>query len=144
MAELAVVLPKKPDMLEWRVDFFDQIGNTAAVIAGALAIKNKAGAIPLLFTRRSSLEGGEAIALNEGQVLALYTAVCDSKSIDLIDYEMVNGVANIVRVRDAAQANDIKLVLSFHNFSYTPGSETLTSKFLIPPNSLVPTLPRWR
>ena len=131
MAELAVVLPKKPDMLEWRVDFFDQIGDTAAVIAAALAIKNKAGAIPLLFTRRSSLEGGETIALNEGQVLALYTAVCDSKSIDLIDYEMVNGVANIVRVRDAAQANDIKLVLSFHNFSFTPGLEALSSKFLM-------------
>ncbi|MDO8206733.1 MAG: type I 3-dehydroquinate dehydratase [Gallionella sp.] len=130
MAELDVVLPKKPDVLEWRVDFFEQIGDTALVIAAASAIKSKAGQIPLLFTRRSTIEGGEKIALNEAQVIAMYAAVCASKSIDLIDYEMANDAANIVRVRDAAKANGIKLVLSFHNFSYTPGLETLAAKFL--------------
>jgi 3-dehydroquinate dehydratase-1 len=131
MAELDVVLPKKPDVLEWRVDFFEQIGDSAAVIAAAQAIKNKAVEIPLLFTRRSTLEGGEKISLNEGQVIAMYTAVCESKSIDLIDYEMANDPANIAQVRTIAKANDIQLVLSFHNFSYTPGLETLAAKFLM-------------
>ena len=130
MAELAVVLPKKPDVLEWRVDFFEQISTVASVIAAAAAIKKEAGSIPLLFTRRSIIEGGEKIALNEDQVIAMYTAVCESKTIDLIDYEMANDAANIARVRDAAKTNGIKLVLSFHNFSYTPGLETLAAKFL--------------
>ncbi|MDI1244686.1 MAG: type I 3-dehydroquinate dehydratase, partial [Rhodoferax sp.] len=130
MAELALVLPKQPDVLEWRVDFFDAIGDTAAVIAAARAIKQAAGSIPVLFTRRSIMEGGEKITLNEDQVIAMYTAVCESKSIDLIDYEMANDAANIVRVRTAAKANGIKLVLSFHNFSYTPSLETLAAKFL--------------
>ncbi len=130
LAELDVVLPKKPDVLEWRVDFFDAMGDSTAVIAAALAIKSKCGGIPLLFTRRSSLEGGEKIALNEGQVLALYEAVCESRAIDLIDYEMANDAAHIARVRSAAKTHDIKLVLSFHNFSFTPGLETLTQKFL--------------
>jgi len=130
LAELDVVLPKKPDVLEWRVDFFEQIDDTAAVIAAAVAIKSKAQEIPLLFTRRSIIEGGEIITLNEGQVIALYTAVCQSKCIDLIDYEMANDSANIARVRDAAKTNNIELVLSFHNFSFTPGPETLSAKFL--------------
>jgi 3-dehydroquinate dehydratase-1 len=130
-AELAVVLPKKPDVLEWRVDFFEHIGDTAAVIATAEAIKKEAGGIPLLFTRRSTLEGGEKIALNEGQVIAMYTAVCKSKTIDLIDYEMANYSENVAQVRTAAKANDIKLVLSFHNFSFTPGLEALATKFLM-------------
>ncbi len=130
MAELDVVLPKQPDVLEWRVDFFEQIGDASAVIAAAKAIKNKACDTPLLFNRRSTLEGGEKIPLNEGQVLALYEAVCKSQSIDLIDYEMANEPANIVRVRTAARANDIRLVLSFHNFSFTPGLETLVDRFL--------------
>ncbi|WPC65279.1 type I 3-dehydroquinate dehydratase [Rhodoferax ferrireducens] len=131
MAELAIVLPKKPDVLEWRVDFFEPIGDVAAVIAAAKAIKSKAGDIPLLFTRRSVMEGGEKIALNEDQVIALYGAVCESKAIDLIDYEMANETANIAQVRAAAKSNDIKLVLSFHNFSSTPGLEALASKFLL-------------
>jgi len=130
MAELAVVLPKQPDVLEWRVDFFEAIGDTAAVIATAKAIRQAAGNIPLLFTRRSTIEGGEKIAINEAQVIAMYTAVCESKSIDLIDYEMANDAANIALVRSAAKANDIKLVLSFHNFSFTPDLETLAAKFL--------------
>ncbi|MGB4359401.1 MAG: type I 3-dehydroquinate dehydratase [Rhodoferax sp.] len=131
MAELAVVLPKQPDVLEWRVDYFEAIGDTAAVIAAARAIKQVAGNIPVLFTRRSMLEGGEKIAINEDQVIAMYTAVCESKSIDLIDYEMANDAANIVRVRTAAKTNHITLVLSFHNFAYTPGLEALAAKFLM-------------
>lgn len=130
-AELAVVLPKKPDVLEWRVDFFEQIADPAAVIAAAEAIKKEAGGIPLLFTRRSTLEGGQKIALNETQVIALYTAVCHSKTIDLIDYEMANDSENVAQVRAAARANNIKLVLSFHNFSFTPGLDTLAAKFLM-------------
>jgi 3-dehydroquinate dehydratase-1 len=130
MAELDLVLPKQPDVLEWRVDFFQSINDTAAVIATARAIKSKAKSIPLLFTRRSLIEGGEKIVLNEGQVIALYVAVCESKSIDLIDYEMAHDAANIAQVRDAAKSHDVKLVLSFHNFSYTPSLETLATKFL--------------
>ncbi|WP_180126418.1 type I 3-dehydroquinate dehydratase [Rhodoferax sp. BLA1] len=131
MAELDVVLPKKPDVLEWRVDFFEQIGDTAAVIAAAIAIKSKAGKIPLLFTRRSTIEGGERIGLVEAEVITLYKAVCESKCIDLIDYEMANDAANVAQVRAAACDNGILLVLSFHNFSFTPGLETLAGKFLL-------------
>jgi len=130
LTELAVVLPKQPDVLEWRVDYFDAIGDTAAVIAAAKVIKQAARSIPVLFTRRSTLEGGEKIGITEAQVIAMYAAVCESKSIDLIDYEMANDPANIAQVRAVAKANDIKLVLSFHNFSCTPGLTTLAAKFL--------------
>jgi len=129
ITELDIVLPKRPDVLEWRVDFFEAIGDTDAVISASRAIKRKAGAIPLLFTRRSTMEGGEKIGLSEEQVIALYAAVCESQSIDLIDYEMANDPAHITRVRDAAKANHIQLVLSFHNFALTPSLESLVGKF---------------
>ncbi|PIQ55753.1 MAG: type I 3-dehydroquinate dehydratase [Comamonadaceae bacterium CG12_big_fil_rev_8_21_14_0_65_59_15] len=129
LAELAVVCPKRPDVLEWRVDFFKQIADTASVIAAAKAIKNVSGNLPLLFTRRSSIEGGEQIALTEAQVLALYQSVCESKAIDLIDYELANDTVHIARVREAAQAHGIALVLSSHDFTGTPSFETLVAKF---------------
>ena len=128
--EVQVVLAKKPDILEWRVDFFEGIANAADVISVAGAIKALAGAVPLLFTRRSIREGGEKIALSEEQVIALYKAVCESHQIDVIDFEMSNDPTHIVQVREAAKANDIKLILSFHNFSFTPGLETLSQRFL--------------
>ena len=130
LAEVQVVLAKKPDILEWRVDFFEGIGNTAEVISVATAIKAAATGIPVLFTRRSIREGGEKISLSEEKVIALYQAVCESRQIDLIDFEMSNDVAHIALVREAAKAHDVKLVLSFHNFSFTPGLETLGQRFL--------------
>ena len=128
--EVQVVLAKKPDMLEWRVDFFEGITNVSEVISVASAIRASAAGVPLLFTRRSVHEGGEKIALSEEQVIGLYQAVCASRQIDAIDFEMGNDPLHITQVRQAAKANDIKLVLSFHNFSFTPGLETLEQRFL--------------
>jgi len=131
LAELALVLPKQPDVLEWRVDFFEQLADTQAVIAAARAIKKVAGPLPLLFTRRSTLEGGEPITLTEPQVIALYQAVCESQAIDLLDYEMANNPAHVTQVQACARANGVALVLSFHNFSETPAPEVLAAKFLL-------------
>jgi 3-dehydroquinate dehydratase len=39
LRELAVILPKRPDLLEWRVDFFTAIADTGRVVALAQAIR---------------------------------------------------------------------------------------------------------
>ncbi len=134
LAEVRQVTPKKPDLLEWRVDFFDGIGNHADVVALATDIRNAAGGIPVLFTRRSSREGGEKIALDEAAVLAMYAAVMESRTIELIDYEMVNDAAHIAQVRAISKANGIQLVLSFHNFQATPSCQELCDKFELAQN----------
>ena len=130
LAELDVILPKRPDVLEWRVDFFEAIADTSAVLSAAAAIKSIAGGVPLLFTRRSTLEGGERIPLAEDGALALYEAVCQLGHIDLIDYEMANDAAHVARVRACATANGVTLVLSFHDFAGTPDANALVHKFL--------------
>lgn len=130
VSEVAVVLHKRPDLLEWRVDFFEAIGDAAAVIEAARAIRAAAGAVPILFTRRSAREGGEPISLPEEEVVELYGAVCASGCVDLVDFEMGNQIDHVRRVRAASRANGIKMIMSFHNFSYTPGPEALAERFL--------------
>jgi 3-dehydroquinate dehydratase-1 len=129
LAELALVCPKQPDLLEWRVDFFTAIGDTAAVLATAAAIRAAAGGIPVLFTRRSIREGGEPIALNEEQVVALITAVCASGTVEMVDFEMNNDPDHIAHVRAAAHAHGVQLLLSFHNFQSTPAQVVLCERF---------------
>lgn len=131
LVEVQRVVPKKPDILEWRVDFFESIGNHAEVISLAADIRAAAGGIPVMFTRRSIREGGEKIALDEAGVLALYGAVMESRTIALIDYEMVNEAAHIAQVRTQAKAHGIQLVLSFHNFQATPTHADLCAKFAL-------------
>jgi 3-dehydroquinate dehydratase I len=129
LAELALACPKQPDLLEWRVDFFTAIGDTAAVLAAAVAMRAAAGGIPVLFTRRSLREGGEPIALNEEQVVALITAVCASGTVEMVDFEMNNDPTHIAQVRAAAHAHGVQLLLSFHNFQSTPAQAVLCERF---------------
>jgi 3-dehydroquinate dehydratase-1 len=129
LGEVAAVLPKQPDLLEWRVDYFEGLGDTRLVIDTANAIKAAAGTTPVLFTRRSTREGGEPINLVEADVVRLYEAVCAARCVDLVDYEMCNAADDFARIRAASRANGLLLVASYHNFKSTPDQAALVAKF---------------
>jgi 3-dehydroquinate dehydratase I len=129
LAEVAAISAKKPDLLEWRVDFFEEIADTAQVVKLAARIKQAAGGVPLLFTRRSMREGGERIALSEEQVVGLYRAICAGRHADLIDFEMGNDPGHVRYVREVARAHGIQLILSFHDFKRTPDTDVLDQRF---------------
>ncbi len=128
--ELATILPKQPHMIEWRVDFFAGVGNTAAVIDLASRIKQQAGKIPIIFTCRTMNEGGEGIVLDDDDVLKLYVAACASGCVDVIDYELSNAPDKVALLRDASRRNDVTMILSYHNFSHTPRADELVAKCL--------------
>ena len=130
LAEAGSIIAQKPDLIEWRVDYFSAIGDTAVVIDTARALRAMTGGLPVIFTRRSALEGGERIAIDEEQVIALYEAMSASRLIDYVDYEMGNDPRDVARVRDFTRAHNVGLILSYHNNSYTPGQEYLVTRFL--------------
>lgn len=127
--EVAAIVPKAPDLLEWRIDFFEAIGDTPAVIAAALAIRAHAGGIPVLLTRRNVTEGGQPIPIAEPQVVAMVAAACEAKCVELIDYELSNAPADLARLRAVSKANDVTMIVSYHNFQQTPDAATLDAKF---------------
>jgi 3-dehydroquinate dehydratase-1 len=129
LAELATVLRKSPDIVEWRVDHFADIGDTDAVIDVARRIKSQAPEMPLVFTRRSEREGGAKTSLVGDEAVDLYEAVCAARCIDLADWEMAHGPASMTRVREAAHANDVALIASYHDFAATPANAVLLEKF---------------
>ncbi len=130
LAEAGRVLAQKPDLIEWRVDHFDAVADTAEVLATLHELRAAAGPLPLVFTCRSVREGGEAVTLDETQVAALYEAAAASRLVDFVDYELYNEPALVQRVRAATRAHQVRLILSYHNFSYTPGLEFLVDQFL--------------
>lgn len=130
MQEAAAVAAKQPDLLEWRIDFFTALADRQQVLAAARQLRAAAGGIPILLTRRHVREGGQAIALDEPQLLALYEALAASGCIDLLDYEMDNAAQDVARVRGIARAHDVPLVLSFHDFRRTPPAADLLERFV--------------
>lgn len=131
LEEVAAIVPKKPDLIEWRIDFFEDIGNSRAVIDTALAIRQATGAqhIPVLLTRRNATEGGQTLTIDETAVIAIYTAACEARCIELIDYELSNAPAGIDALRKVSRANGIGMIMSYHNFQMTPDAATLDAKF---------------
>jgi len=132
--EAAAVAAKHPDVVEWRVDFFERIARADEVVDAARAIKaalaKDAGEVPLIFTRRSPREGGRPVPISEPEVLGLYEAACASGSIDLVDLELGNAAEDVRRVREASRRGDVKLILSYHDFERTPPAGVLHQKFL--------------
>ena len=131
LAEAAAVAAKDPGLLEWRVDFFEGIADAAGVARLSGEIRQAAGGLPLLFTRRSCREGGEPIAIDEAQVLAVYRAVCEAGHVDLVDYEMASPAADVAAVRAMSRERGIALVLSSHDFQATPAREVLRERFAL-------------
>lgn len=127
--ELDAVLGKAPDLIEWRVDFFGAIGDTARVVALGREIRARAGTIPIIFTRRSTREGGTPIAIGEDAVFALYDAVARSGTVDLVDVELSSEPRHWAVARDLAQATGVRMIGSFHDFQATPPKADLVAKF---------------
>lgn len=129
LAEAQAVAALAPDLLEWRVDFFAGVADTALVLDTAVALREVTAGIPLLFTRRSVREGGEPITLSEPQVLALYRAVCERRLAELVDMEMGGDAQQIHELRACTRAHGVGLVLSYHNFDETPAVGQLLQRF---------------
>jgi 3-dehydroquinate dehydratase-1 len=130
LEEAANVVAKSPDVIEWRVDYFEGIGDTAAVLETGRALRAAVGDAPIIFTRRSIKEGGEPVGIGDAEVVRLYDAVGASRLVDFIDFEMGNDPGHVRAVRETTRAQQIRLILSYHNFGYTPGADFLVQRFL--------------
>jgi 3-dehydroquinate dehydratase I len=129
LAELNRVLAKRPDIVEWRADFFADIVRPDAVVDLARRIKKAAGDVPLLFTIRAAREGGEKISLTDDQIVELYAGVCRNGAVDLVDFELSNAAERLNRVRGVSRDAGIAMIMSYHNFQHTPALDVLTEKF---------------
>jgi 3-dehydroquinate dehydratase-1 len=126
VAEARAAAARRPDLVEWRVDFFAGIGDAGEVVDVARAIREAAGA-PLLFTRRAAREGGRPVPISEARVGELYAAVCAAACVDAVDCELAS--PEVARVREAARSGGRALVLSFHDLERTPPAGALARAF---------------
>ena len=129
LAEAAAARAAGADIVEWRVDYFREIGKFQAVIETGHAVRRALPGVPLLFTRRSVAEGGQPVAIGDAQVVELYEAVCAEGIADLVDFEMSASRAGMAAVRDASRRHGVGLVCSFHDFERTPSIAELSSQF---------------
>jgi 3-dehydroquinate dehydratase I len=131
LAELENIIPKNPDLIEWRVDFYNDIANVGQILATAEQIANYSEGLPILFTIRSYKEGGQKISLSEDEKVELLSEVCKSDYIDMVDFEVSNNPEHIKHLRAVSKEYKKKLILSYHNFEFTPEKSEILKRLLL-------------
>jgi 3-dehydroquinate dehydratase I len=127
--ELEAVVAKRPDLIEWRADFYSGLDDLPGVCEVGRRLARNAAEIPLVFTIRSTREGGQPVSLSDALVAEICVAVCETRAMGLIDFEMSAPRGDLERVRAAARTSGTQLILSYHNFNETPDADALYAKF---------------
>ncbi|MGK0605514.1 type I 3-dehydroquinate dehydratase [Enterococcus gilvus] len=111
------------DLVEWRIDFFEQVSNFQAIASlshNLKAILEK----PLLITFRTKNEGG-VYDLSESDYFELYKTIISNGNLNLLDVELFMPEKQVNELIDLAHKNEIKIIMCNHDFQKTPEKEEI-------------------
>ena len=117
----------KLDIVEWRVDFYENVEDIEKVKEILAEIRAILTHTPILFTFRTKKEGGEREVPVEYYV-KLNCEIAKTKLVDLVDVELFTGDDYVQEVVETAHANGVKVVMSNHDFFKTPEKEEIVSR----------------
>ncbi len=107
------------DVVEWRVDWFENAFDFAKVEEVLKELREVLGNTPILMTFRTSKEGGEK-AIEPEAYAELNIKAAQTGYVDLIDVEIFTGDEIVKKIIDGAHAAGVRVVASNHDFNGTP------------------------
>ena len=115
------------DMVEWRVDWFENVFEFDKVKEVLVDLRSLLKELPLLFTFRTSKEGGEK-SIEVIDYVNLNKKAIDTGLIDLIDVEIFIGDDRVKEIIDSAHKVNVKVIGSNHDFDKTPSKEEIVDR----------------
>jgi len=115
------------DVVEWRVDWFENVFDFDKVLDVLKDLREALGDIPLLMTFRTSKEGGEK-AIDDDAYAELNIKAAQSGYVDLVDVEVFTGDDIVKRIVDGAHASNVKVIASNHDFHKTPDKDDIVGR----------------
>ena len=117
----------KADVVEWRVDWYEDIFDFTKTEATMQALREVIGEMPILFTFRTSKEGGEK-AIEAQPYKELNIAAAKTGYVDLVDVEAFTGDEIVKAIVAAAHECGVKVVASNHDFNKTPEKDEIVRR----------------
>ncbi len=114
------------DIVEWRIDFFEEVTDSKATAIFSHDLK-KILAKPLLITFRSKREGGE-LELPDAQYFAIYHEIVANGAADLLDVELFMPEKEVAALLLAAKEKEVKIVMCNHDFFATPEKDEIIQR----------------
>lgn len=114
-----------PDVVEWRADAFAD-RSPDAILAAATRLRGVLPREAVIFTLRVREEGGLQ-PMPQDDRRNVIEQLARSGHADIIDVELGNGPAFVAPIVEIARAHQVRVILSFHDFTKTPPNETLSA-----------------
>lgn len=115
------------DVVEWRVDWFEGVFEFDKVEDVLKDLREALGETPILFTFRTSKEGGEK-AIEAQPYKELNIAAAKTGYVDLVDVEAFTGDEIVKEIVAAAHECGVKVVASNHDFDKTPEKDEIVRR----------------
>lgn len=115
------------DVVEWRVDWYEDIFDFVRTEETMKALRETLGDMPILFTFRTSAEGGEK-AIEKEAYVELNCNAARTGLVDLVDVEAFTGDDAVKTVIEEAHKHGVKVVASNHDFHKTPSKDEIVSR----------------
>lgn len=112
------------DVVEWRADWFEDVDDLKKVKEVLKELVPVLNGTPILFTFRTSKEGGER-AIEPEEYALLNKEIAADKLVDMIDVEAFTGDEIVKDIIESAHSNGVKVVASNHDFDKTPSKEDI-------------------
>lgn len=107
------------DVVEWRVDWFEDVFDQDKIADVLKELRSILGETPILFTFRTSKEGGEK-SIDAKDYAALNIFAAKTGNVDIVDVEIFTGDAVVSQIIDQVHAAGVKIIASNHDFDKTP------------------------
>jgi len=117
----------KIDLVEWRVDFFEQMGELERVKEALSEIRDILKDTPLIFTCRSAKEGGEKDITSKYYV-EMNKAILETEQVDIIDVELFQDADDVKELIHVAHSHRLTVIVSNHDFKKTPTKGDILSR----------------
>ena len=115
------------DVVEWRVDWFENVFDFSKVKDTLKDLRAVLGDTPLLMTFRTSKEGGEkSIEIDDYAMFNI--KVAETGYVDLIDVEVFTGDDVVKKIIAGAHNAGVKVIASNHDFNKTPDKDDIISR----------------
>ena len=122
-----LALSKGVDLIEWRIDFYDESSDISKILQTASLLRTVVGKKPLLATFRTKNEGGNK-EIEESAYKDMLIALSESGDIDMVDIEVYfmdeKNTEDIVK----SLKKNVIVVGSYHDFDKTPSYDEIIKR----------------
>jgi len=127
LTDATQIIAIAPDLIEWRADFYDDVLSEKDLKDTLEKLRDILQNVPLIFTIRTSSEGGN-IKIADEKYSDLLKFVANTGDVDIIDVELFRREGKITELVDAIHDRNGLVIMSNHDFHATPEKTEIVSR----------------